>query len=312
MLACRRCCRGRSRGGRVVGGRCGWGARLGFFPLQHIGMAARELGDGGIGRLPGHAGLLHAAAGGQGQVLQRPAGGCGLQPVRQAGRRGRLCAWGCGRMVGRGGVSFAARGSDMGETAEWQTTQAAQGAPWLCSQPEADCAPGAAHRSAAVSAACRSVPSEGAEWCGATASRSACSVWCPCGPCAAPWESACTALAREEEGEGLPWSMPGMLWCTAAVLAPMAGKVPMAMASPARPRRASRTTRKKDSMRRMQGMIPPTSGSSTVGVIGAVGRGRTAKMGRGARCGMPGPAKGGGPSAYLVRISLPSLVACRR
>lgn len=57
-----------------------------------------------------------------------------------------------------GGLSFAASRSETGDTAEWQTTQAAQGAPWLWSQEdEAGDAESlaAAQRSASVSVACR-------------------------------------------------------------------------------------------------------------------------------------------------------------
>jgi hypothetical protein len=209
--------------------------------------------------------------------------------------------------AGRGAVSFAARGSDMGETAEWQTTQAAQGAPWLCSQPEADCAPGAAHRSAAVSAACRSVPSEGRNGA-APPHRGRHARVVPLRPMRHAMGIRLHRTGKGRRGE-VPWSMPGMLWCTAAVLAPMAGKVPMAMASPARPRRASRTTRERTACGACRNDTAHVGKFHGRGDRGG-GQGRTAKMGRGA------PAcrvrQGGGPSAYLVRISLPSLVACRR
>ena len=171
------------------------------------------------------------------------------------------------------GATGAATCNAVGDTAEWQITQAAQGAPWLWSpQPGADVL--AAQCSASVdAAACGLEASCGAGlwWCGVGRSVSAAAV-VTAGECAVWAACALSALA-------LWWpASAAAVAATTASGAPMAGSTPMAMASPARPRRASSTTRKKESMRRMQGMIPPGARSSVAAAIGCrrQGRGRRA------------------------------------
>ena len=165
------------------------------------------------------------------------------------------------------GATGAATCSAVGETAEWQITQAAQGAPWLWSpQPGADAL--AAQCSASVGAAACALALKascgaGLWWCGVCRSVSAAAAVVTAGECdvwaagASPWWPAWAACV----------SSAAAVAAMTASGAPMAGSTPMAMASPARPRRASSTTRKKESMRRMQGMIPPGARSSVLAAI---------------------------------------------
>lgn len=133
--------------------------------------------------------------------------------------------------------------STAGEAGRWQITQAAQGAPWSCS-PQAGVVASAVSQLLCCARGWEGSPKswEGRGLCPASAAGAA--WWCV----SAVWLGAkpCAMLSGAATMEAMP---------------PM-GKLPMAMASPARPRRASKHTRKKVSTRSMHGMIRAVRKSS--------------------------------------------------